>query len=189
MPIDVEIGCESRAGPIFEHIHPPLIERLGDPDVIRHEIEHLAHRVRMQFRNPRVVRFAGTDRRVEFVMIRNVVTVETLGARLKIRRCVSITHTERVQIGNNLARLRESEPAVELQPIGASRNARMVLLCHFVRHSKRSRGTLLLSPSRKPENDERCLNSARHDKSLHLLWHLDAKQIETALQNAPAKIA
>ena len=140
MPIDVEIGCESRAGPIFEHIHPPLIERLGDPDVIRHEIEHLAHRVRMQFRNPRVVRFAGTDCRVEFVMIRNVVTVETFGARLKIRRCVSITHTERVQIRNNLARLRKSEPAVELQPIGASRNARMVLLCHFVRHSKRSRG-------------------------------------------------
>ena len=85
MPIDVEIGCISRAGPVFEHIHPPLIERLGDPDVIRDEIEHLAHRVRMQFRNPRVVLFAGADRRVEFVMIGNVVTMQAIRARLKIR--------------------------------------------------------------------------------------------------------
>ena len=147
MPIDVEIGCESRAGPIFEHIHPPLIERLGDPDVIRHEIEHLAHRVRMQLRNPRVVLFTGTDRRVEFVMIGNVVTVQALCARLKIRRGVSVAHTERVQIRHDLARLRKSEPAVELQPVGTSRDARMVFLCHVICHSERNRGISYYWPS------------------------------------------
>ena len=75
MPVDIEIRRVSRTGPIFEHIHPPLIERLRDPDVIRHKIEHLAHRVRVQFRNPRVVLLAGTDRHIEFVVIGNVVTV------------------------------------------------------------------------------------------------------------------
>src|SRR6266567_23533 len=147
MPVDVEIGCVSRAGPVFEHIHPPLIERLGDPDVIRDEIDYLAHRVRMQFRNPRVVLCAGTNRRVEFVMIGNVVTMQALCARLEIRRCISVAHTERVQIRHDLARLRKSEPAIELQPVGASRNAWMVLLCHIICHSERSRGISYYWPS------------------------------------------
>src|SRR6266700_8113382 len=65
MPVDIEIGRISGAGPIFEHIHPPFIERLRDPDMVRYEIEHLAHRVRMQIRNPGVVSLPRADRRVE----------------------------------------------------------------------------------------------------------------------------
>ncbi len=43
--------------------------------------------------------------------------------------------------------------------------------------------------SQEPENDERCLDSARHDKSLHLFRHFDPQKIETALQHSPAEIA
>ena len=55
MPVDIEIRREPRARPVFEHVHPPFVKRLGDPDVIGDKIEHLAHRMRMQFRDPGVV--------------------------------------------------------------------------------------------------------------------------------------
>ena len=90
MPVDIEIGRIPGARPVFEHIHPPLVERLGDSHMIRDEIEHLAHRVRMQFRNPRVVIFARADGRVELIVIGDVVAVQALRASLEIRRCISI---------------------------------------------------------------------------------------------------
>ena len=64
MPVDVEIGGVSGAGPVFEHIHPPRIQRLGDSDVVRDKVEHLPHRVRMQFFDPGVIIGARTDCRV-----------------------------------------------------------------------------------------------------------------------------
>ena len=39
MPFDVEIRRIDRAGAVFEHVHPPLIEWLADAHVVRHEIE------------------------------------------------------------------------------------------------------------------------------------------------------
>src|SRR5713101_8635910 len=46
MPVDIEVGRAPGARPVLEDIHPPLVERLRDPHVIRHKIEYLAHRVR-----------------------------------------------------------------------------------------------------------------------------------------------
>ena len=43
MPIDVEVRRVHRARPIFEHIHPPLIKRLGDAHMVGNEIEQLSH--------------------------------------------------------------------------------------------------------------------------------------------------
>ena len=84
MPVDVEVGRVPGAGPIFEYIHPPLIERLGDSDVVRYKIEQLTHRVRMQFRNPGIVILARADRRVQLIVIRDVIAVQAFRARLKI---------------------------------------------------------------------------------------------------------
>ena len=85
MPVDIEVGRVHRAGPIFEDIHPPLIERLGDAHVVGDEIEHLSHLVGVQLGYPRVILLARADRRVEFVVIGNLVAVQTFCARLKIR--------------------------------------------------------------------------------------------------------
>ena len=81
--------------------------------------------MRVQFRDPGVVLLPGANRRVEFVVIGNVVAVQTVRSGLKIGRRISITDTQRVQIGHDLARLGKSEPAVELQPVGRARDARM----------------------------------------------------------------
>ena len=71
-----------------------------------------------QFRDPGVVIFARTDRFVQFVVIGDVVTVQTFGARLEIRRRIAIGDAKFVQIRNDFARLPKSELAIELQPVG-----------------------------------------------------------------------
>ena len=84
-----------------------MIERLADAHVVRDEIEHLSHAVRVQFGDPGIVFLARTDRGIELVVIGDVVAVQTFGARLEIRRGVSIADPERVQIRHDFARLRE----------------------------------------------------------------------------------
>ncbi len=149
MPFDVEIRRVHRAGPIFEHIHPPLIKRLGDAHVVRHEIEQLSHSMRVQLGDPRIVLLARTDRRVEFIMIANFVAVQTLRPRLKIRRGIGVAHTERVQVRDDFACLRESKLPVKLQPVSATGDARMLLLCHVERSRDISYYSLLEAMRRK----------------------------------------
>ena len=90
-----------------------------------------------QFRDPGVVIVARADCRVEFIVIGNVVTVQTVRSCLKIWRCVNIAHTQFVQVRHDLACLREREPAVELQPVRATGNPRMLCL-----HERKKRRTL-----------------------------------------------
>src|ERR1041385_6952537 len=63
-------------------------------------------------------------------MIGDVVPVQAVGARLKIRRRINIAYSQRVEIRYDLARLPKCEPAIELQSVGAGWNAEMLLLCH-----------------------------------------------------------
>ena len=124
LPFDVEIGRVERAGSVFEHIHPPLIERLADAHVVRDEIDDLSHAVRVQISDPGVVFLARADGGVQLVVIGDVVTVQALRARLEIGRRIAIADAKRVKIRNNLPRLRKGELPVELQPVGGSGNAR-----------------------------------------------------------------
>ena len=89
-PVDVEIGRVDGARAILEHVHPPRVERLADAHVVRDEVEHLAHPVRVQLGHEGVVFLARTDRGVQLVVIGDVVAVQALGARLKIGRGVAI---------------------------------------------------------------------------------------------------
>ncbi len=83
-PIDVEVGRIHRARPVFEHIHPPMVERLANAHVVRDKIEHLSHAARAQLRDPRVVFVARTNCRIQLVVIGNIVAVQTFSARLEI---------------------------------------------------------------------------------------------------------
>ena len=94
--------------------------------MVRHEIEHLAHFVFVQFRNPPLVIVLRTDRGVEFVMIRDVVAMQALRPGLEIRRRITIANPERVEIRHNLARLIKGKFPVELQPVSRRRNARIL---------------------------------------------------------------
>src|SRR5437762_13614946 len=85
--------------------------------------------MRMELRNPRVIIFARTDRWIEHVVVGDVVTVQAVRARLKIRRCVDVTDSECFEVWNDLACLRKSEPAIELQSVGAGWNA-WLRRCH-----------------------------------------------------------
>src|SRR5690242_21540417 len=79
----------------------------------------------MQFRDPGVIIFACPDRGVELVVIGDVVSVQALGARLEIRRCVGMTDPELVKIRHNFSRLLEGEVLAELQAIGRDWNSWM----------------------------------------------------------------
>ncbi len=96
--------------------------------MVRDKIEHLTHRVRVEFRNPGVVILPRADYRVELVMVGDVVTVQAFRACLEIGRCISIRHAQRMQVRDDLARLSEGEPAIELQSVGRTGNARMFFL-------------------------------------------------------------
>src|ERR1043166_6233139 len=50
-PVDVEIFRVGGAWAIFENIHPPDVERLADPHVVRDKIQDLSHSVGVQFRS------------------------------------------------------------------------------------------------------------------------------------------
>ena len=82
--------------------------------MVRNKIQHLAHAVRVQLRDPGVIIRPRTDRRVQLVVISDVVAVQALRAGLKIGRRVYIAHSQRVQIRDDLARLRKREPPIEL---------------------------------------------------------------------------
>jgi hypothetical protein len=125
-PLDVEIRGIKGAGAVFENVHPPLIERLTDAHVVRDKIDNLPHPVRVQIGHPGVVFLARPDGRVQLVVIRDVVAVETLRARLEIGRRITIADPERMQIRHDFARMGKGELPVELQPVGRTRNARML---------------------------------------------------------------
>ena len=78
----------------------------------------------MQRGDPCVVRFPGPNRGVQFVVIRNIVTVQALRPSLEIGRRITITDPERVQIRHDLPGLGKGELPVELQPVGGRRNPR-----------------------------------------------------------------
>src|SRR5437667_1566024 len=101
--------------------------------MVRDKVEDLAHRMRMERPDPRLIILPRPDRSVELVVVGDVVAVQTVWARLEIRRCVHVTDSQCVEIGDDLACLRKSEPTIELQSVGATGNARVLLLCHAVR--------------------------------------------------------
>jgi hypothetical protein len=129
-PIDVEVRRVDRAGPVFEHVHPPMVERLADAHVVRDEIDDLPHAVGVEVGDPSIVFGARTNSGIQLVVIGNVVAVQTLRARLEIRRRVTVADPERVEIRHDLARVGESELPVELQPVSRTRNPRVLLRAH-----------------------------------------------------------
>lgn len=59
---------------------------------------------------------------MELVVIGNVVGVQTLGARLEIRRSITIADSQLMQIRHEGLRIVEGERAVELQAVGGDRD-------------------------------------------------------------------
>src|SRR6266481_4276886 len=94
--------------------------------MIRNKIKHLAHRVGMQFRDPGVIIGARADGGIQLVVIGNVVTMQTMRARLKIRRSIRVANSQRIKIRDDVSRLRKREQPIKLQPIGASWNTRIL---------------------------------------------------------------
>src|SRR5262245_58602914 len=94
--------------------------------MVRNKVQYLAHPVRLQLADPRVIIRPRTDPRVQLIMISNVVPVQTLRAGLKIRRGVYIAYSQRVQICDDLERVDKREPPIELQPVRAGGDAWML---------------------------------------------------------------
>ena len=61
-------------------------------------------------------------------MVGDVVAVQAFRACLEIRRRISISHAQRMQIWHDLTRLSKGEPAIELQSVGRTGNSRCFIL-------------------------------------------------------------
>src|SRR5215472_6763173 len=120
-------------------------------------------------------------------MIGDVVPMQAVRTRLKIWRRINIAHSQRIEIRHDRARLGKREPAIELQPIGASGDAWVLLF-----HSKKQTS----NAQRRTSNTEiQSLTSTLGVRRwafgvlLHPLRHFDAEKIQSLLQNATSDIA
>jgi hypothetical protein len=84
IPVDVEIVRVDGGLPALEDIHPPRIVGSHDTNVIRHDIEDMAHGVRTQLRHQQLEILAAADFRIEGVVIDDVIAMGAAGARAEI---------------------------------------------------------------------------------------------------------
>ena len=104
-----------------------MIGRLAHTHVVRHKIKQLPHFVRVQLSDPCIVIRARADRRVELVVIGNVVAVQAFRARLKVGRRVTIRHSKLMQVRNDRAGVLEGKLPIELEPICRNRDTQIVV--------------------------------------------------------------
>ena len=150
VPLDVEEAREAGARSVLEHVEPPGVRRLRNPHVIRHEIEHMPHRVRVELADPRPVVVCRAEVGVETRRVRDVVAVRTARHGLQVRRRVAVADAERVQVVDDRARVLEREAAVELQPISRDWNSDGWTCGHHGRKCKLSASATSAAITRSP---------------------------------------
>src|SRR6185312_1441442 len=124
VPVDVEIVRVDRGLPVLEHIHPPGIVGSHDTDVIRNDVEDMAHALRAQLRYQPIEILAAADLRIERVVIDHVITVGAARARAEIGRAVDVTDPQGRQVWDDRREVLEGEPGIELHAIGGAWNPR-----------------------------------------------------------------
>ena len=85
-------------------------------------------------------------------MIGDIVSVRAAGAGLEKRRRIGITDAELVEVTDQLARVREGEPAIKLKSIRTARNAGV--RCILLSHAKQLRELQLICRAPGMTNDE-----------------------------------
>src|SRR5579884_1706108 len=122
IPINIEEFCVTRGLTIFEHVEPPGIVRAHDAHVVWDHIENLAHTMFVQCVYEARVVFWRANLWVQMMMVDDVIAVHAARARTQVRRGVTVRDPELSKIRNQVSSLRESEAAVELQPICGKRD-------------------------------------------------------------------
>ena len=114
MPFDVEVGGVLGTRPVFQHVHPPTIDRLANTHVVRHEIKHLSHATFSQAGYERREFALVTERGIVGIEIRHVVAVGARPASMKKWRRIDVRNSERAQAVENRGGLWKGKAAMEL---------------------------------------------------------------------------
>src|SRR6185437_15671521 len=93
-----------------------------DADVIRDDVQNVAHAVRAQLRHEAVEFLAAADLRVEGVVIDDVITVGAARARPEVGGAVDVTDAKRREVGDDRGQVLESESSVELYAVRGAGN-------------------------------------------------------------------
>ena len=137
LPVDVEEVGVGGSRSILQHIEPPRIVGAHDAHVVGHHVEDMSHAVLAQPLDEALEIFRAADLGVERVVIDDVVAVRAARPRAEIRRAIHVAHAETRQIRDERGRIGKSEAAVQLQAIGAARNAHARSgarrMCRFLR--------------------------------------------------------
>ena len=122
VPVDVEEVRVDRGLSVLEYIHPPRVVGSHDADVIRHDVEDVAHAMRAQLRHEPIEILTTADLRIEGVVIDDVIAVCTACARAEIGRAVDVTDTQGGEVGDDRRQVVEGEAGIELHAVGGARN-------------------------------------------------------------------
>ena len=91
--------------------------------MVRDEVHQVPHGVLAQRGGELVVRRCASHFRIDLVVIADVVAVRAVRRGGEVRGRVTRVDTKLRQIGDELAGVGEAEVAMELQPVGAQRDA------------------------------------------------------------------
>ena len=123
LPLDVEVGAVGRGRAVFQQVGPPRVPAARDPHVIGDHVGDLPHAPFAEGAAQRLVVGLGAEYRIEVAVVRDVVAVGIVGARLQEWREVAVTDTEVMKILNERGRLTEAEAPCELEAVGRQRDA------------------------------------------------------------------
>jgi len=113
---------------VLHHVLPPGVGTVADAHVVWHRVEDEPHAGPVQFGHQSAEILLRAQLRVDGIVVNDVVAVDAAGARSQDRRSVAMGHAQRLQVGNQAARMLEAEVTMKLKAISG----------------KRPRGTLLL---------------------------------------------
>lgn len=128
VPLDIEIGRVPAGSPVFERVPPPGVVLSRDRHVIGNNIEHLAEPIFSKFPAKRGVRLLAAQFGIDAMIIYDVVAMRASGSGLEVRGAVHMRNPQIPQIIRNSGGRIETKTAVELQPIGGTRDAHLLEL-------------------------------------------------------------
>ncbi len=121
LPLHIEEACVPAGSPVLQHVPPPWVVR-RDGHVVGHDVEHDSEPVRSGHGHQRGETLLAAELWIDPVRSHHVVAVRAPGHGLQDGREVQMADAELCQVWHDLARGREVELAVQLQPIRCPRH-------------------------------------------------------------------
>src|SRR5690554_468402 len=118
-PVNVEVVGVAAVLAELKHVPPPGVGG-GNRHVVGHDVQHQPQTMLLQCLRQAAEARGSSQLRLQFLMVRHVVTVRGAWSRPEDGRGVEMTDTQISQIGNQLRSAFEGHPVAKLQAIGGA---------------------------------------------------------------------